>query len=129
MNFENKDFAFVRNTSSFGHVTRLFPARGCRLPAAVPTRGGHFSRLEETRNLTEYSVSSFVLTFSLVRFYSYALFVTLFLHFLFVKLTKLKKEFQIRAKKDDSFSVYLICPVSVNGDREHLLCIIYFTYF
>ena len=37
----------------------------CRLPAAVPTRGGHFFRLEETRK-PEYLVSSFVPTFSLV---------------------------------------------------------------
>ena len=77
--------------------------RVCCLPAAVSTQGWYFSRLEETRERLQ-PISTDYFFILIACFYSYASFITLLLYALFVKL----KEFQNKAKKDDSFSVYFV---------------------
>ena len=85
-------YFFPRTTE---RVTWPDISRVCRLPAAVSTRGGHFSRLEGTRK-REYLQPIFTVYFSILIacFYSYASFIILLLHELLVKL----KEFQIQAE-------------------------------
>ena len=111
MNFQNKDFALVRNTSSFGHVNRPFPW----LPFARPP----FQREEDifpvSRKREDVNIfSSFVPTFSSVWslvFYSHALFVILFLHLLFVKLTK-------RVSNSSEKRWQLLCTLNLSSLSE-----------
>jgi len=101
-------------------------SRGCCLPVAVSTRGGHFSRFEETWKREYFQLIFTDFFFSLIaRFYSYALFVILFLHLLFVKLSK-------RVSNSGEKRWQLLCKLnlsSLSEWRPRTFAVYYVVYF